>query len=123
MKFELKKHSNHIYSAFVFLFSMYLMISSYKDKDVFQFFDKKTSRVQIYVGSFSDTQAMTSFLVDFTKWGNQKYSNNYPPPYVKVTKGSKAMVVTWGPFEESVAEEALDDILDEWNILAEVRDE
>ena len=73
MKFELKKHSNHIYSAFVFLFSMYLMISSYKDKDIFQFFDKKTSRVQIYVGSFSDTQAMTSFLADFTKWGNQKY--------------------------------------------------
>jgi len=102
---------------------MYLMVSSYSDKDPFQFFDKKSSRVQIYIGSFSDMQAMTSFLADFTEWGNQKYPNDYPPPYVKVTREDSTMVVTWGPFEEGTAQKALDEVLKKWNILAEVRDE
>ena len=123
MKFEFKKYLNHIYFAFIFIFSGYLMINSYADKDPFRFFDKKSNRVQVYIGSFSDMQAMTSFLADFTEWGNQKYLNDYPPPYVKVTREDRTMVVTWGPFEEEVAQGALKEVLERWNILAEVRDE
>ncbi len=117
------KYSKHLYVFFIFLFSFLFLLKIYDDSESFEVFEKRSDSVNIYVGSFTDTEALEGFLSKFSFWTKEKSLNLYPPPYVKVKRDSHNMIVTWGPFEHDYAEEMLKEILNTWNMLAEIKNE
>ena len=117
------KYSKHLYVCFVFIFCFLFLVNFYDDSKPLQVFENKSENVSIYIGSFSDIDALEDFLSNFTFWAKDKSLNLYPPPYIKVQSNNGNMIVTWGPFKYDYAEDVLSEILDRWNVLGEIKNE
>ncbi len=117
------KYSKQLYVLFVSIVSFVFFIKAYGDSSSFEVFEKRSDNVSIYVGSFTDSEALESFLFKFSSWSNEESLNLYPPPYIKVKRDNNNMIVTWGPFNHDYAKEMLEKILNRWNVLAEIKNE
>jgi len=117
------RYSKQIYVLFISIVSFVFFIKAYGDENSFEVFEKRSDDVSIYVGSFTDPEALEGFLSRFSSWSNEESLNLYPPPYVKVKRDNNNMIVTWGPFEHDYAKDMLEKILNRWNLLAEIKDE